>query len=131
MYAENEVITSLPFNYQIKRSPNYSLHNFDLERLIGLMKKDKKWINGEMNMMILLRSPAKIVILVIVHAKTEITSHQKNESTACSVIYGSMKLQFGIESATLNTGDLLTLTEKCGYSIDSMEESAFLMVLKS
>jgi hypothetical protein len=129
MNTQKDVITSLQNDYQIKRSNNYILHNFDLERLIGNMKHDKKWKNGEMNKMILIRSPIKEVLLVMLHENTEVISHQVNDSIAFQVIEGKLNLHFLNESVTLISGELMKLNAKTGYRIDSIDESSFLMTL--
>jgi quercetin dioxygenase-like cupin family protein len=131
MYTENETITALPFNYHIARPVNNSSQNFDLEGMIAIMKLDKKWKTGEMNMMVLLRNPNNKIVLTILHENTEIQSSQVNDSITFQVIDGKLKLNFLEESCTLHKGDILTLNEKTSYNIYSIEESTLLMTLAS
>lgn len=131
MYLEKEIITSLPTNYLINRSPNYSLHSFDFDRLISGMKNEKKWKNGELNMIILLGNQTKKVILTVLHENTEIISDQVNDSITFTIIDGKLNLHFLNESIILNSGDFLTLKEKTAYRIISLEETAYIMTLKS
>lgn len=126
-----EITTSVPLNYGIRRSGNYALHNFDFESLIDDMKHDRKWKNGEMNMMILLRSPVKKVLLVILHGKSEIISQQIDDSIDFKILEGKLELHFLKESITLKRGELLKLIEKTSYRISAIEETAFLMILKT
>jgi argininosuccinate synthase len=126
-----EVITTLPFNYHIGRSVNNSSQNSDLEGLITIMKHDKKWKTGEMNMIVLLRAPTKKIVLAILHENTEIQSSQVNGSITFQVIEGKLRLHFLKESYTLHNGDILTLNEKTRYNIDTIEESTLLMTLTS
>jgi hypothetical protein len=131
MNIEKELITSLPYNYQNNRLHRYSSTNFDLKGLILNMKHDKKWKSGEMSMMILQRDPAKKIVLTILHEGTEICSSQVNDSITFQVIGGKLMLNFLKESYILNSGDVMELNEKTRYSIDSIEETSFLMTLNS
>jgi hypothetical protein len=131
MYIEKELIATLPFDFHNKRNINYSYQNFDLEGLIAILKHDKKWKSGEMNMMVLLRIPTRKIILAILHEKTEILSSQVNDSITFQVIEGTLMLHFLKESYTLHGGEKLTLNKKTRYSLDSIDETAFLMTLKS
>jgi hypothetical protein len=131
MFPEKEIITGLPVKYQVNRSENHALHDFDFDRLICKMKHERKWKNGEMNKMILLRNPMKKVLLVLLHAKSEITSYQVNDSADFKILEGRLELHFLEESFILVRGELLKLIEKTSYRIDAMEDTAFLMILKS
>jgi hypothetical protein len=131
MYTQKEIISSVPLNNQTKIASDHSLPGFNLMRMIGILKHGRKWERGEMNMMILLKSPGKRIILAIVHDNTEITSKQVDESVAFQVVEGKIKLYFSGELVILKRGELFTLTEKTKYRIDSEEESSFLMTLKS
>ena len=131
MIAEKELITSLLYNYQINRSPEYLSQNFDLKGLALKMKHDEKWKSGEMNMMILWRDAAKKIVLIILHERTEISSSQVNDSIIFQVISGKLMLNFQNESYILISGDVLELSEKTSYTIDSIEETSFLITINS
>jgi hypothetical protein len=131
MLQGKEIITSLPLKFQVKRYQNYALHSFDFDRLIGEMKHERKWLNGGMNMKILLRNPVKKVLLVLLHGNSEITSHNVNDSTDFKILEGKLELNFLQESFTLVSGELLKLIEKTSYRINAIEETAFLIIIKS
>lgn len=131
MYPGKEAINSLSEKYQVRRSENYALHSFDFDRLINEMKHDRKWKNGEMNTKVLLRNPLKKVLLVLLHGNSEIISHQVNDSTDFKILEGRLELHFLQESFSLAGGELLKLIEKTSYRIRAIEETAFLMIIKS
>ena len=131
MYSGKEIIKPESSDYQIKRSGNYALHSFDFERLIIQMKHDRKWKNGDINMMVLLSSPVKKIVLVVLHCKSGIISNQVDDSIDFRIIEGKLELHFLENSFTLINGELLKLIQKTRYRIDAIEETAFLMILKS
>lgn len=103
----------------------------DLPVLIENLKHAKSWQKGELNAIILLKTPLKKIVLTIMHAGTEVRSFQSDDSLTFQVIEGRIRLYIGNESLTLNRGELLTLREKTKYTIDSIEDSALLLTLKS
>jgi len=114
-----------------KRSSVDTFPNFDLEKLISVLKYDRKWEKGGMNMMILLKSPSKKIILAILHDKTEIRSHQVDDSITFQIIRGQLLIHLPKKSFILNRGEKIKIDEKARYSINSVEETVFLMTLAS
>jgi hypothetical protein len=131
MFPEKDKKTSPRDYYQIKRSGNYALHSFDFERLIFEMKHESRWKKGEMIVKVLIRNPIKKIMLVLLHGNSEITSHQVNDSTDFNILEGKVELHFLKESFTLVNGELLKLIEKTSFRINAIEETAFLIIMKS
>jgi len=53
---------------------------FDLPTLVEKMKHKQNWAKGELNSMILLKTPDKQIVLTALHDGTEIQSFQSNDS---------------------------------------------------
>jgi quercetin dioxygenase-like cupin family protein len=110
-------------------SVNPSFFTFDLPTLIESMKHSQTWVKGELNAMILLKSPDKQIVLTALHEGTEIDSFQSNDSVSLQIIEGKLKFHTCKESVTLDKGQLLTLHEKIKYSLTTGEETVFLLTI--
>jgi len=113
--------------YNEKRALNSS----DLSVLIANLKNEETWEDGELKSAILLKSPAKKIILTVLHKGTEIRSYQSDYSLTFQVIEGKLKLNYGNKTFSLGKGEVLIMNERIKYKIESVEDSAFLMVLAS
>ncbi|MCX6254061.1 MAG: hypothetical protein NTV31_06230 [Bacteroidia bacterium] len=111
------------------RSLNSSLLSFDLSALIKNMKQSYSWGKGELNALILLKSPDKQIILIAMHEGTEIKSFQSNDSITFQIIDGELRFHTRKDSVTLNKGQLLTLRENIKYSLTTLEETVFLLTI--
>ena len=131
MYVENETLPLQVDELELQRSVNHTFSDFGINGLISIMKRNRQWEKGEMNMMVLLKNPSKKILLLVLHPNTEITSHQVNTSITFHIMEGELTVHFPEESINLKKGDLLTHKEKTKFSIDSNKESAFLMTLNS
>jgi quercetin dioxygenase-like cupin family protein len=96
---------------------NISLANFDLPALVEDMKDTRNWEQGEMDAMVLQKSPEKKVILTALPKNTEIDSFQSNDSITVQVIEGKLRFHTRKESVLLGRGQLLTLHQNIKYSM--------------
>jgi len=110
-------------------SSGCTLLAFDLPTLINNMKQTDSWSNGELNALILLKSPQKQIILTAMHEGTEIESFQSNESITFQIIEGRLKFHIRKDSVILNEGQLMTLDENINYRLSSQEETVFLLTI--
>lgn len=106
-----------------------SLLIFDLPTLVEKIKVNQSWANGELNSMILLKTPDKQILLTALHDRTEIQSFQSNESITFQIIEGKLTFRTPKESVTLDEGQLLTLHENIKYSLTTEEETVFLLTI--
>lgn len=113
------------------RLVNTSLNSSDLGVMISHLKQEPSWEEGELKSAILLKSPTKRILLTVLHAGTVISSFQTDDSITFQVIEGMLNLHFRNESFTLNKGEVLIMSEKLKYEINTLEDSAFLMILAS
>jgi len=93
------------------------------------MKHSDTWANGELNALILLKSPKKQIILTAMHEGTEIESFQSNEFITFQIIEGRLKFHIRKDTLTLNEGQLMTLDENINYRLSSQEETVFLLTI--
>jgi quercetin dioxygenase-like cupin family protein len=127
MYREKSMFVTESAMYNEKRALNSS----DLSVLIANLKNEETWEDGELKSAILLKSPAKKIILTVLHKGTEIRSYQSDYSLTFQVIEGKLKLNYGNKTFSLGKGEVLIMNERIKYKIESVEDSAFLMILAS
>jgi quercetin dioxygenase-like cupin family protein len=131
MYREKtSFITESMADYNT-RLINSPLNSSDLGVMISHLKQEPSWEKGELKSAILLKSPSKKILLTVLHAGTVINSFQSDDSITFQVIEGLMNLRFRNETFTLNKGEVLIMKEKLKYEIDTLQDSAFLMILAS
>jgi quercetin dioxygenase-like cupin family protein len=121
-------------NYLLQKenmSNNPSLLMFDLPTLVAKMKHKQSWVNGELNAMILLKTPNKQIVLTAMHDGTEIQSFQSNDSITFQIIEGQLIFHTKEESVTLDEGQLLTLHENIKYRLTTKEETVLLLTIAS
>ena len=121
-------------NYLLQKdnlSCSPSLLMFDLPTLVDSMKHKQSWVNGELNAMILLKTPIKQIVLAVMHEGTEIDSFQSNDSITFQILEGQAIFQTRKESVILDKGQLLTLRENTKYSLTSMEVTVLLLTIAS
>ena len=111
------------------KSSGCSLLGFNLPDLIATMKQSDTWANGELNALILLKSPEKQIILTAMHEGTEIESFQSNDSITFQIIEGRLKFHVRKDTVTLNEGQKMTLDENINYRLSSQVETVFLLTI--
>ncbi len=131
MYEDLELSDTRSILQNDLESPNDLLPVYDIPRLIQTMKHDSNKGKGEFNSMILFKTPAKTILLQILNPKSRIESYQTNRSISFRVIEGRLNLHIRNGSLTIKKGELLILNEKTNYSLDSLEETVFLLTLAS
>lgn len=126
-----EIVTSKTLTPHTRnyRSSACTLLGFNLPSLITTMKQSYTWANGELNALILLKSPEKKVILTAMHAGTEIKSSQVNDSVTFQIIQGRLKFHIKKDTVILNKGQEMTLDENTRYSLSTEEETVFLLTI--
>jgi len=93
------------------------------------MKQSYTWANGELNALVLLKSPKKKVILTAMHGGTEIKSYQANDSVTFQIIEGRLQFHIRKDTVILNKGQVMTLDENARYSLSTEEETVFLLTI--
>ena len=121
----NEIIP----HAKVYKSSDCTLLGFNLPSLIATMKQSYTWANGELNALILLKSPEKQIILTAIHVGTEIKSFQSNDSITFQIIEGRLRFHIRKDILTLNEGQLMTLHENIKYRLTTQEETVFLLTI--
>jgi hypothetical protein len=122
MYTETVFSESLPS----VRSP---LLGFNLDSIIPDLKKEKKWVKGEMNSKILLKNSSWSLMLVVLHENTEIISKLIKNQIVFEILEGQVKFYSPKGGKhILKSGYIFTLNES-QFRIDSLMETAFLMTI--
>jgi quercetin dioxygenase-like cupin family protein len=102
---------------------------FDLPALIKMMKHSKTWLSGELNTLILLKSPNEKIILTAIHKGTEIKSFQADDSITIQIIEGELRYRTHNDSVSLSAGQLMTVRDKIKYMLTASEDTVFLLTL--
>lgn len=128
---ETETLNARSALSDVFGSQNPLSFTFDLPTLIENMKNSHSWANGELNSIILLKTPDKKIMLTALHKGTEIDSFQANDSITFQIIEGKLKFHTRRESVILEKGQSLTLHEKIKYSLLTKEETVYLLTISS
>jgi len=111
------------------RSSECKFLGFDLPSLIEKMKQSYTWESGELNALVLLKSPEKKIILTAMHEDTEVSSFQSNSSVTFQIIEGRLLFHVRKDIITLNKGQVMTLDEKIKYHLSTQVETVFLLTI--
>ena len=102
---------------------------FDVPAMAEKMKHEQNWMNGELNSMILLKTPYKQIVLTVLHDGTEIESFQSNQSITFEIIEGKLMFHTRKESVLLEKGQIIALHENIKYSLTTREDSVLLLTI--
>lgn len=113
----------------IGRPLDEPLQTFDLPPLIEKIKSEADWSAHERNAMTLHKSPGLRVMLVSMHARTEIARHTASYPMSLLVVEGSVRFTAGNKTVLLQRGQLLTLHAGIPHRLEAPEEASFLLTL--
>jgi hypothetical protein len=120
-----------PPGWDSSGSLNPSLLSFDINSLVATMKQSKTWTEGNLNSMILFRSPGKQIVLSALHEDTEVILNNEVDSVTINVFEGRIQFQTRDETVILQKDQLLTLHEKMKYCLTTLETTVFLLTIVS
>jgi quercetin dioxygenase-like cupin family protein len=126
-----DALISEPYPNKDRGILNTSLRSYDLPVLIEKMRKSRTWAQGELNAMILLKSPDKQIVLTALHEGTEISSFQSTDSITFQIIEGKLKFHSKRRTLTLDKGQLHTLRENIKYNLTAKDETVLLITIAS
>ena len=127
MEIESLKMKPLPSGY--KMSLGSIFFTFDLPSLIENLKKNHNSTEGELNSMILLRTPEKSQLLTVMQEGVEVMSHQSGDSFRLEVLEGKIIFQLRKQTVYIMEGQVLTLMEKSKYTLIAMEDTVFLLTI--
>ena len=125
------MITSTTYSYNNLVQSEVPFITLDIPAMIENMKHEKTWQKGELNSIILMKSPSRRIMLTVFHEGTVVMTHPTNDSATFQVIEGKLNMHIKKETITLKKGELLTLKENTKFSFDTIEETALLLTLES
>ena len=123
--------TNKLLSYKDDRSLHPSLFLFDFPELIGKLKHKHSWKNGDLNTIVLAKTPVKQIVLAALHEGTKILSFQSNESVTFQIIEGSMSFHTRKGTVNLEKGQILNLSENIDYWLTTNEEAILLLTITS
>ena len=126
---EKQPLKTRPAHKKINGSLSTLLRAFDLPILIEKLKSTPTWTQGELNAMVLMKSPAKQIVLTALHAGTEIKSFQSSDSVTFQIIEGRVYFHTQRGSVILDTGQMLLFQEKTKYSLTTAEDTVLLLTI--
>lgn len=106
-----------------------SSFTFDLPTLVEGMKHNDSWVQGELNTVVLLKSPDKQILLTAMHEGTEIKFFPLNDSITFEIVEGKITLLTQQESVTLVKGQLLTYHTNVTLILTTKEETVLLLTI--
>ena len=115
--------------YELSMSP--SLLVFDLPFLVEKMKHKQNYTKGELDAIVLLKTPDKQILLTALHEGTVIDSFQSDDSITFQILEGKLTFHIRKESVILEMGQLLTLHENVKYRLTTKEETVLLLTIAS
>jgi quercetin dioxygenase-like cupin family protein len=128
---EIESLKSNPLRSGYKVSLSSIFFTFDLPTLIENMKQSHSWAKGELNSMILLKTPEKSIVLSALHEGTEVISHQMDNTLKLEVIEGLLIFRIRKETVRLEEGHVLTLHDNSEYKLITLADTVFLLTMEN
>lgn len=126
---ETQTTKAKPFLRSISKSLTASLMAFDLPILIERMKHAPTWTIEELHAEVLLKSPARQIVLTALRAGTEIESYQSDHSVTIHVIEGKIKIHTRNGCLTLGQGKMMLIKEKMKYNLTTGEDTVLLLTI--
>jgi quercetin dioxygenase-like cupin family protein len=123
--------TNKLLSYKDDRSLHPSLFLFDFPALIGKLKHKYSSKSGDLNTIVLAKTPVKQIVLAALHEGTKILSFQSNESVTFQIIEGSMSFHTRKGTVNLEKGQILNLSENIDYWLTTTEEAVLLLTITS
>jgi quercetin dioxygenase-like cupin family protein len=105
------------------------LLTFDIPTLLTQMKQESAWQTGSRNGVTLLKTEGLRVVLVAMHAGTEIPVHHAEGPIAVEVVEGRLVFSAGSRDVTLGKGQLLTLQPGIAHGLRAIDECAYLLTI--
>ena len=126
---EEKMNESTPLRPEGERTVDAPLVTIDLARFMEQIKKEAAWLNGPRNAITVFKSDRLRLVLIALHGGAELPTHTADGMISVQVLSGSIRFGTGDASATLKTGQMVTLHEKIPHSVLALEESMFLLTL--
>jgi quercetin dioxygenase-like cupin family protein len=103
----------------------------DLKEFQEQIKDEKSWKDGDRNAITLFKSDGMRVVLIALHAGSEMKTHTAPGIISVQVLEGQIIFKTEKQTAELNKGQMLTLHKGVPHSVVASVESTFLLTLST
>ncbi|NJK93815.1 MAG: hypothetical protein HC905_01775 [Bacteroidales bacterium] len=97
--------------------------------LLAKFRNNHSWKEIELKSVILLKSPAKNILLTALNQGCEVTSFHQSNTISFNIIEGCLKFKSSKNAVTLNSGELLELNGKISYKLTASENTVFVTTI--
>jgi len=101
----------------------------DLKDFQKKIKNEKAWKEGDRNAITLFKSDGMRVVLIALHKGSEMKPHTAPGIISVQVLEGKIDFHTDQQSATLASGQMLTLHAGIEHRVVAQKESTFLLTL--
>ncbi|MCC6849273.1 MAG: cupin domain-containing protein [Deltaproteobacteria bacterium] len=112
-----------------QRPLDATLLTHDLREECAQLKSEPTWQTAHRNGVTLFKTPGLRVVLVAMHAGTEIPAHRAEGAIAVQVVEGRVLFTVGADEIPLEPGRLVTLQAGVAHALTAATESAFLLTI--
>ena len=103
----------------------------DLPSFIEQIRQEAPWKDTDRNAITLFKTNGMRIVLIALHAGTEMKTHTADGIISVQVIEGRMKFNANNQSVELDKGQMLTLHQGIQHSVQAVSETIFLLTLTS
>jgi len=103
----------------------------DLSEFQDKIKDEKAWKEGDRNAITLFKSDGMRVVLIALHAGSEMKPHTAPGIISVQVLEGKISFITAQQTAELSKGQMLTLHQNIPHSVLAQKESTFLLTLST
>lgn len=108
---------------------NAPLVEMDLNTLIAQLKQEITWENADRNSITLFKSDNMTIVLIGMHARSELKTHSAKGHTSVQVLDGEIILTTEQQKVLMRKGQMICLMENIAHSVLANKESFFLLTM--
>jgi quercetin dioxygenase-like cupin family protein/Fe2+ or Zn2+ uptake regulation protein len=101
----------------------------DLNAFKTQIKQEESWKTGDRNAITIFKNKSVCVVLVALHAGTEMKQHKTKGTLNLQVLEGHISFRTAMDTAELSIGQMIVLHPDVMHSVYAQEESVFLLTM--
>lgn len=105
------------------------LVEIDLNKFIHELKQETTWANSDHNSITVFKSENRTIVLIGMHANTELKTHKANGHITLQVLEGEVQFIAEKQTISLSKGQMICLQENIPHGVLAMKESFFLFTV--
>jgi quercetin dioxygenase-like cupin family protein len=106
-----------------------ALIRVDLAAYEQQLKQEEAWHKSDHNAITVYKTEGMSIVLMVMHANTEIPPHNAEGAMSLQMLDGSIRLNSEEKGVDLNKGQIAALHQGLLYSILAIEESTLLLTI--